>query len=444
MLAVLNVLYLELQTLSSIYLRVNGSRGSAQHKTNKDGVMKRILIDCSSGISGDMFLAALADMGCDFSLLEGIFRKAGIEVSIAARHISRMSGPGVLMQIDWPGAQPLRHLSDLVEIAERLDVSGTVRSKSVAMFRRLAQAEAEAHGTGIDEVHFHEVGAVDTIVDVVGAVWGLELLGAREVLCRPVPWFGGFVNCEHGRIPLPAPATLALLKGKPTYESGAMEELVTPTGALILDALTTGFITSGHPVPAAAMTGSLSSSGVFEKSGLGYGSREPNDGSDWPGRGLRLHLFSLLPPADTASPYIIDEVYLLSCHIDHLTGEELGHAIDMLGKAGVLDVLWMPGLTKKNRPSGELRVLCMIDMLPKIEREIFKHTHTLGIRVARQTRVTLPRRATEMDSPWGLLDAKEYRLLDHTFTKAEYEALAETAAREGIGLPALRVREKKD
>lgn len=110
----------------------------------------------------------------------------------------------------------------------------------------------------------------------------------------------------------------------------------------------------------------------------------------------------------------------------------------------MLDVLWLPGLTKKNRPGGELRVLCMLDMLPKIEKEIFKHTHSLGIRVSRQARVTLPRKPAELNSPWGPLDAKEYKLLDQTFTKAEYEALAVTAAREGIGLPALRVLEKKD
>lgn len=405
--------------------------------------MKRLLIDCSSGISGDMFLAALTDLGCDFTPLQELFRQAGIALDISPQNISRAAGPGVLMRIDWPDAQPLRHLSDLTGIVARLDVSPALKEKAVAMFTRLAEAEAEAHGCGLEEVHFHEVGAVDTLVDVLGALWGLERLGVAELLARPFPWFGGFVDCDHGRLPLPAPATLALLRGKPSFESGAMEELITPTGALLLDCLVDSFVTAGAPAPQGAMAGSLSSSGIFEKSGLGYGTREPGPASDWPGRGLRLHLFSMLPQDDAESPYIIDEVYKLSCHIDHLTGEEIGHAITMLGQAGALDVLWLPGLTKKNRPAGELRVLCMTGLLPKMQSEVFKHTHSLGIRVSRQTRVTLPRKSAELDSPWGTLEAKEYRLLDQTFTKAEYEALAEAAARTGIGLPALRVLEGK-
>lgn len=406
--------------------------------------MKRILIDCSSGISGDMFLAALADLGCDFAPLQDIFQQAGIKLVLGAQNISRAAGPGVLMRIDCPEAQPLRHLADLLAIVDRLGVSEGIKDKARAMFTRLAEAEAEAHGTGLDAVHFHEVGAVDTLVDVLGALWGLEQLGVGEVISRPFPWFGGFVDCEHGRLPLPAPAALALLRGKPCFESGAMEELITPTGALLLDSLPSSFVALGAPAPLGLTPGGLSASGVFENSGLGYGTREPSPASDWPGRGLRLHVFSALSAPADQEQYIIDEVFKLSCHIDHLTGEELGHAINMIARAGALDVLWLPGLTKKNRPAGELRVLCMVDMLPKIQSELFKHTHSLGLRVSRQMRVTLPRKSAELDSPWGTLNAKEYKLLNQTFTKAEYEALAEAAARTGIGLPALRVQEKKE
>lgn len=405
--------------------------------------MKRMLIDCSSGISGDMFLGALSQLGCDFAPLEQAFHAAGIKVSIKAEDINRAAGPGCLMHIDWPNAQPLRHLSDLTNIVNKLAVSDSVREKSLSMLQRLAEAEAEAHSTSIDQVHFHEVGAVDTLVDVVGAVWGLENLQVGTVSCRPLPWFGGFVDCDHGRLPLPAPATLALLKGKPSYESGAMEELVTPTGALLLDSLVTQFVGVGQPGLVKNFASDASLAGYFEKVGQGYGSREPSAESDWPSRGLRLYLFSMLPYDENEQRYLFDEVYRISCHIDHLTGEEIGHAISMLGQAGVLDVLWLPGIAKKNRPAGELRVLCMVDMLPKVAAEVFKHTHSLGIRAVRETRLTLPRKKSELDTPWGSLDAKEYKLLDHVFTKAEYEALAETANRIGIGLPALRVQEKR-
>lgn len=406
--------------------------------------MKRLLIDCSSGISGDMFLGALASLGCDFVDLEKAFNQAGINVSISSKSISRSGGPGLLMQIDWPEAQPLRHLADLTGIVRRLDVPQSVRDKSISMLECLALAEAEAHGTPVEQVHFHEVGAVDTLVDVVGSVWGLELLGVQEVVCGAIPWFGGFVDCEHGRLPLPAPATLALLKGKPVYESEAKEELITPTGALLLNTLVSHFVDSTQKASSLGeIYGHLMREGIFEKSGLGYGSREPSERSDWPSRGLRLHMFSVMPKKEQENTYIYDEVYVITCHIDHLTGEEIGHAINMLGLAGVLDVLWTAGLTKKNRPSGELQVMCMLDMLPQVQAEIFKHTHSLGLRVTRQTRVTLPRKAAELDSPWGMLGAKEYRLLNQTFTKAEYESLADTAARMGIGLPALRVQEKK-
>lgn len=173
-----------------------------------------------------------------------------------------------MTEITWPGAQPLRHLADLTEIVGKLELSPGVREKSLGMLKRLAEAEAEAHGTNPDEVHFHAASAVDTLVDVVGAAWGLERLGIGDVVCRPLPWFGGFVDCEHGRLALPAPVTLALLKGKPCFESGAMEELITPTGALLLDTLPGTFISPARLEPMERMGGSLTPSGIFEKSGL--------------------------------------------------------------------------------------------------------------------------------------------------------------------------------
>jgi uncharacterized protein (DUF111 family) len=396
---------------------------------------KRLLIDCSSGLSGDMFLSALADLGADFSPLQEAFRKAGLEVSLRLTPLSRQAGPGLRTDVIWPGAQPLRHLPELTALVERLDLPEGVRRKAGSMLLRLGETEALAHGTSLDEVHFHEVGAIDTLADVLGAVLGLLQLEVEEVLSGPLPWFGGFVDCAHGRLALPAPATTRLLQGKPVFQTTAREELITPTGALLLDTLVDRFLGAGGGQGLCPEEGGA----LFERSGLGYGSREPSAESDWPGRGLRLHLFSL--PAsgalEASGAYIRDEVGQISCHLDHLSGEELGRAIQELGSLA-LDVLWLPGVTKKNRPGGELRVLCRPEDMPRLQEEVFKHTHSLGLRLSRLARVTLPRREAFLESPWGSLQAKEYVLSGQTFVRPEHEALAQKAASLGLGLPALR------
>jgi uncharacterized protein (DUF111 family) len=227
---------------------------------------------------------------------------------------------------------------------------------------------------------------------------------------------------------LPRPLTAALLREKPVRGSSAREELVTSLGALILDCLTEGCANSAGPAPA-----------LYEKRGLGYAARPPGHNDDPAGPGLILHLFTPLEQEEEPG-WIMDEVEQLSCHLDHLTGEELGHALRMLDEAGALDVLWLPGLTKKNRPGGELRVLCRPEDALRLCRELFKHTHTLGLRRSRLSRLTLPRRPTVQASPWGELAAKEYDLLGENFVRAEYEAVAAAGRKAGKGLPALRFK----
>lgn len=386
--------------------------------------MKGLLIDCSSGISGDMFLSALSGLGCDFAPLEKAFHAAGAKLAISARHVGRASGPGVATEISWTGGRPPRGLRDLHAIVARLDVSVAVREKSAAMLKRLA----EAHGAAPDEAHFHEAGAAETLAGVVGAAWGLEQLGVREVICRPLPWFGGFA--EGGRLPLPSPAVLALIIGKPCYESGAGEGFITLTGALLLNTLVDSFVPAGR---LERLSGGLPDCGVFEASGLGYESREPDAESGRPGRELRLHLFSMLHAKDDETPCTVDEVYKISCPVAHLSDEEIGRAIGKLIEAGALDAFRIPGA------AGELCVFCAIDMLLRIEREIFERTSSLGISISRQARVTRARKPDGADAPRGLLDVKECGLLNQAFTVAEYEGLVETAARVGISLPPLLV-----
>jgi len=204
--------------------------------------MPHLFMDCRFGIGGDMFLAALAGLGLDLEPLAWALGNAGVEVELAAPVVRVRGLAGRRLNIGGAGgAQPLRHLDDILAIVERLALPEIVRTKSAAAFRTLAEVEARMHGIGLQDVHFHEVGAVDTLVDVCGAFWGLDDLGVSHVVCSPLPWFSGTVDCAHGRLPLPAPAALELLKGKPVFPTDFEMEIITPTGALLVDQLVDAF-----------------------------------------------------------------------------------------------------------------------------------------------------------------------------------------------------------
>ena len=217
--------------------------------------MPALHLDASSGLGGDMFLAALADTGYDPAPLQEALRTAGLAVDISFPRTVRHGLAGRCLALEFPAAQPLRHLSDLLQLLEAMPLPPRVRERSAAAFRRLAAAEAAVHGIPVEQVHFHEVGAVDTLVDVTGAFHALHSLDVSRVTCGPLPWFSGTVTCAHGVLPLPAPATLELLKGKPVFPSGITREIITPTGALILDQCVDAFAPGPHGTILAAGTG---------------------------------------------------------------------------------------------------------------------------------------------------------------------------------------------
>ncbi|MFW5733452.1 MAG: LarC family nickel insertion protein [Oceanidesulfovibrio sp.] len=374
----------------------------------------RLYLDLSYGMGGDMFLAALADAGLDLEPLANIFREAGLTATLHAASETRGGIAGRRLVVEQSGDQPLRTLPAIEAVLESLPVTGTVRARGLAGFRRLAEVEAAVHGCDVADIHFHEVGAVDTLVDVVGAVWATESLGVREVRASAVPWFTGTVRCTHGELPLPAPAVVQLLEGAPVRPSSFTQEMVTPTGALLLDMLVDGY-------DDAASAGPL---GRLRNSGLGYGARDS-------GGGLRVFL---LEENDSAR----ETVWVLESHIDHLSGEELGRAFETIFEAGALDVLALHGIMKKNRPAVALRVVCDDDHLQNVEAAFFNATLTLGIRRARTERTALPRQATTMQTPWGEVRAKEYVLGGQTYTVPEDDALAELARQAGRSTAALR------
>jgi uncharacterized protein (TIGR00299 family) protein len=374
--------------------------------------MPELHLDCPAGIAGDMFLAVMADLGVDFAPLQSAFVQAGVNVEIRALDARDKGIAGKRMQISAPKAQPLRHLADLTAIVRALHVSQAVRLRSEDAFARLAEVEAGVHGCALHEVHFHEVGAVDTLVDVVGAFWALEALDVRRVTCSRVPWFSGTVRCAHGLMPLPAPATTVLLQGKPVYPTEFQGELITPTGALLLDRIVDEF--------------TFGPTGCLNRSGLGLGTMELPTVN-----GLRALLLAGDGPG-------LERVMVLETNVDHLTGEEIGGVFGVLLGEGALDVLFLPGVMKKNRPGGLLQVLCRPEELARIRDLVFAQTLTLGLRITETTRAVLPRVAATRPTPWGEVAAKETVVGGERYARPEFEALQALAERTGRSVAQLR------
>lgn len=231
-------------------------------------------LDASFGLGGDMFLAALADLGFDAGLLQYALRTAGLAVDLSCPRTVRHGLAGRRLDISFPAGQPLRHLSDLLGLLDAMPLPPEVRERCARAFRRLAEVEAAVHGIAVEQVHFHEVGAVDTLADVAGAFLALYDLDVERVTCSPLPWFTGTVQCAHGTLPLPAPATLRLLTGKPVFPTEFTREIITPTGALILDQCVDAF-TAG---PA----------GTVLAAGAGYGALDLGPAA----QGLRAVLYA--------------------------------------------------------------------------------------------------------------------------------------------------------
>ena len=379
-----------------------------------------LYLDCGNGISGDMTLAALVHLGLDIAPLASVLARAGVNCRIETWPETRVGGPGRRVDVSWDEVQPLRHPADIAAVFAVLDMGGAARQRALAVLEALPLAEAEAHQIPPEEVHFHEVGAIDTLVDIAGACWGLEQLGVRRVTASPLPWFSGTVQCAHGLIPLPAPAAAWLMRGKPVRPTDAREELVTPTGAALVHVLVDEF-TDGPQ-------------GVLRALGTGYGSRPA------PG-GLRAWLAEPAPEAVSHARGGREQVLQLETHLDHLSGEELGMALTALAASPeVLDVLWLPGIGKKNRPAGLLRVLCRPEDEEGVSLGVLRHTHSLGLRRQCLERLVLPREAAELIDAGERLEAKAYILEGRRYVRAEAEAVKSASARLGVGAPALRFK----
>jgi uncharacterized protein (TIGR00299 family) protein len=354
--------------------------------------MRVAYFDCFSGASGDMILGACLSAGLDAEELRRELSGLAVGGYTLKAEVIRKQGfaaTQVDVAVDPGTDKPHRHLKHIREILDSSRLSQQVRGRALAIFQRLAQAEAEAHGTTIDKVHFHEVGAIDAIVDIAGACIALERLGIEKIYCSPIPTGSGTVQCEHGVMPVPAPGTAALLKGVPLAACDEPGELTTPTGAAILTTLAAGY------GPAPAMT--------LEHIGTGAGQRE---GQTRPNI-LRLLIGEMADTAAAGSAREeIDEIVVLETNLDDVSGEVVGYVHDRLFEAGALDVFTSPIYMKKNRPGTLLTVLAPPELREKLESILFSETTTLGIRGYSVRRTKLSRDVETVETPSGAIRIK--------------------------------------
>ncbi|MEE4254414.1 MAG: nickel pincer cofactor biosynthesis protein LarC [Desulfuromusa sp.] len=340
--------------------------------------MKTLYLDTFSGISGDMFLGLLLDLGVDQQSLKQELAKlpiSGYKLEIGREQ--RHGIEGCRLQVECEETHHHRGWSTIDSMLAESSLQEPVKQMSRKFFRRLGEAEAKVHGIDIDQVHFHEVGAVDAIVDLVGAAIGLNLLGVEKVLCSPLPLSRGMSKCAHGALPLPAPATLEILQGKPVCDSGIDKELVTPTGATIA-----AEVAMFGPFPAQTLG----------KTGYGVGGWMLED---------RPNLLRGILYEEKMTSNSDHKVQLLESNIDDCTPEQLGNLMDLLFSAGALDVGYIPLQMKKNRPGQLLSVVCRSDQAAQLATLIMRESSAIGVRSTACNRYQLDRSHAEVITESG-------------------------------------------
>ena len=435
--------------------------------------MRIAYLECFSGMSGDMFLGALVDAGVPPNLLKETVATLGLEAQLEISRVVRAGISATKVDVWVKGEKDLpreeywaqenvarghaesgpkrepghahhdsdrdhsrnlevppadlpaphehshgRHLSEIRKIIGRTAISDRGKKTAIAIFEALGAAEAKIHGVPIETIHFHEVGAVDAIVDIVCAAVGTEALGVEQIICSPLNVGSGTVQCAHGVFPVPAPATNELLKGAPVFSTGLEAELVTPTGAAIVKTLATRF--AAFPEM------------KIERSGYGAGSR------DFPGQAnvVRLTVGDAWPglAAKTAS----ETVTVLEANLDDLNPQVFGYVLDRLLEEGALDVFGVPVQMKKNRPGTLLTVLSKPEHAEKLTQLIFTETTTLGVRRREEARQALARRWENVRTPWGEVRMK-IASMNGTVTNyaPEYEDCRKIAAEHHVPLKAV-------
>jgi hypothetical protein len=381
--------------------------------------MRQAYLDCFSGISGDMFVGALLDLGLPLEFLLAELKKIPLG-SYEFKRTRALRGHlvGTRIEILIPAEQPRRKLGDIAALIVDSALSSSVKQRVLDVFNRLAEAEGKLHNLPPTEVHFHETGAVDSIIDIVGTCVGLELLDIARLTCSPVNVGSGSVQAAHGSLPVPAPAALELLKDVPIYSSGIEGELVTPTGAALITTLAAGF----GPIPAMKV----------ERIGYGAGAREI------PGQpNLARLLLGQSAEAVTAQPGAPgDEVVsVIEANVDDMSPQLYGFFVDQALAAGALDVTCTPIQMKKNRPGLLVSVLCTPETSEALAQMLFEQTTTIGVRIYEARRKVLDRQLVSVETPYGPVKIKVARREGKVLNVApEYEDCQRLATEKGVPL----------
>jgi pyridinium-3,5-bisthiocarboxylic acid mononucleotide nickel chelatase len=373
--------------------------------------VKALHFDCFSGISGDMTLAALIDAGVDADAIRAGLDSLGLPIRLEVEKVRKGGFAATAVRIEAPEETSHRFLPEVEEILQRGSLTPRQRDLALRIFRRLAEAESAAHGLPLERVHFHEVGALDSIADIAGVAIALDLLGAERVTSRSVPPGSGMVKCAHGLMPVPAPGTAALLKGVPLASSSIKAELTTPTGAAILTTVVQEWVE--QPV----MT--------VQQIGHGAGRREFVEQPNL----LRIFVGAVSNPIER------DCVWMLETNLDDLPAEVIGYCYELLFATGALDVFSTPIFMKKNRPGVLLSVLAPEVAVPALEEILFRETTTFGIRKYPVQRHKLQRRPCTVSTRWGPVQGKLGWLEGRPPVFApEYEDCARVAGQHGMAL----------
>jgi len=371
--------------------------------------------DCFSGISGDMTLAALIDAGVDAGAVCSAIASLGLPITVEVEKVRKGGFAATHVRVEAPTEDRHRFLPDVEEILQRGSLTPRQRELALKIFRRLAEAEAAVHGMPLEKVHFHEVGALDSIADIAGAAVALDLLGVERFTSGSVAVGSGTVKCAHGLMPIPAPGTAELLKGVPLRPSPVKAELTTPTGAAILTTVVQEWVEQP------ALT--------IERIGHGAGRREfveqPN----------LLRVFVGQSHELPSAGFEADRIWILETNLDDLPAEVIGYCYDLLFVAGALDVFTTPIFMKKNRPGVLLSVLAPEAAIAAVEEILFRETTTLGVRRYQASRHKLHRQPCTVETGWGTIQGKLNWLEGQAPVFApEYEDCAGVARQHGVSL----------
>jgi len=347
-------------------------------------MMKTLYLDTFSGISGDMMLGLLTDLGVDLDAITNELGKLPVSgYRLERREEKRHGIGGTRVEVVCAGKQPARTWSEIDAMLANSALGASARERARGIFRRLGEAEAKVHRVPLEAVHFHEVGAVDAIVDIVGTAIGLDLLGVDTILCTPLPLSTGIVHGSHGAMPLPAPATLELLRGSPVRDAGSDRELVTPTGAAIATEI--------------ARFGSLPEM-IVERIGYGVGGWDLTDRPNL--------LRGVLGTTDVPHGLEQDVVSVIETHIDDSSPEWLGSLLDRLMAEGALDAAFSPLQMKKNRPGIRVTVVAQPNDAPHLARLLLRESSAIGVRLHETRRLKLRREGKTVDTPFGQAEVK--------------------------------------